>query len=346
MAETVLWLAILTGLLVVNGLAIWLLPPVFGLKRLRLRQAAVAVSLVAVWAVALSAAGWALASRLPAAWLTVWLLLGALAIVGGLGLLRLALWASWREALRAGLVLVVSSAIVAGLSVVPLCLSYRAYASPTNGMAPTLKGRHFAGKCPHCGGPTVVSFFEQTFPPGRVPADIGICEQCLQVGPAAGVVENVRTSDRFIVRQLATPRRWDLVVFRFPGARRQLYVQRLVALPGESVEVKDGGIWINGSRLTPPPEIADLQWFVPEDEFSIAKYANAGSPLRLGADEYFMLGDFSPRSSDSRFFGPVAKDDLVGVVGCVYFPPRSWRAFPRHEAESVPSALHAERTDR
>jgi hypothetical protein len=43
-----------------------------------------------------------------------------------------------------------------------------------------------------------------------------------------------------------------------------------------------------------------------------------------------MLGDFSPNSSDSRFWGPVPARDILGVPAVVYFPPRSWRVLPRH----------------
>jgi signal peptidase I len=137
-------------------------------------------------------------------------------------------------------------------------------------------------------------------------------------------------ADRFLVRRLAAPRRWDVAVFRFPGNRQQLYAMRLVGLPGESIEVKDGGIWIDGVRQTPPPEIAKLRWYARDDLGPPPQYATEGHPTRLADNEYFMLGDFSPNSYDSRFWGPVPAEDLRGVVAAVYFPPRSAKVLPRH----------------
>ena len=121
-------------------------------------------------------------------------------------------------------------------------------------------------------------------------------------------------------------------MFLFPGDRRQVYVKRLVGLPGESVEVKEGGVWINGVRQKPPPEIASLRWFLPDEPFlePRSEFAAEGNPTRLADDEYFVLGDYSPQSYDSRFWGPVPAEDMRGVVGAVYLPPRSARALPQH----------------
>lgn len=86
------------------------------------------------------------------------------------------------------------------------------------------------------------------------------------------------------------PERWEIVVFHGPEYRTAPYVKRIVGLPGESVEIKDGCVFINGQRMKAPHG---------------AKYLSQGRhgvhmPCRLDADEYFVLGDNSPVSDDSR----------------------------------------------
>jgi signal peptidase I len=262
-------------------------------------------------------------------WLTLLLLL---VVANAAALWRFGRSTHGRPILRALVILAITSACVLGLAVFPLLLIYRAYSIPTNAMAPTLKGRHYVGTCPHCSGPTVVSFQEDPHNGSRQVGETGICARCLQVGPAQNLVETPRSGDHIIVRRLATPRRWDLVVFLFPGDRRQVYVKRLVGLPGESVEVKEGGIWIDGVRQEPPPEIANLRWFLPDEPYAEPRpeFAAEGNPTQLADDEYFVLGDYSPQSYDSRFWGPVPAEDMRGVVGAVYLPPQSARVLPQH----------------
>jgi type IV secretory pathway protease TraF len=60
------------------------------------------------------------------------------------------------------------------------------------------------------------------------------------------------------------------------------------------------------------------------------EFATEGSPTQLGEKDYFVLGDFSPNSYDSRFWGPVPADYLRGVVIAAYLPPRSARFLSRH----------------
>ncbi len=242
-----------------------------------------------------------------------------------------ALGFTWRNVVNVGLLLSLASGAVLIVAYVPLKLCYPTYVISSNAMAPTLSGRHFSGTCPHCGGRTVVGFVEDRGFDGlqrRVNPE-GICTACQQVGPAQSVVERVQVADRILTRALATPRRWDLVVFRYPGDRQSIYIMRLVGLPGESVEVKEGKVWINGVRQDPPLEIADLRWFLPEDFFP-PEFAAPGNPITLADGECFVLGDYSTVSSDSRFWGPVPTEDILGVASAVYFPSRSARWLLQH----------------
>jgi signal peptidase I len=205
-------------------------------------------------------------------------------------------------------------------------------------MAPTILGRHFLGKCPKCGAATIVSVDEDWETRRPAPADRSICTQCYYSGKPQEVNREVQMGDRILVRKFARPKRWDLVVFpvpndpqapRPPGSPAPIYVKRLVGLPGETIEIKSGEIWINGAKQTLPEPIAGLRWELPEDNILRPRFATNG-PFTLGPGDCFTLGDNSANSYDSRFWGPVPAADLRGVASLVYFPPRAWRTLPRH----------------
>lgn len=110
------------------------------------------------------------------------------------------------------------------------------------------------------------------------------------------------------------PRRWEVVAFRYPADRRRPFLKRVVGLPGESVEIREGAILINGKRVEPPGMLKTLQWL------NQGPYGQAGQPVSIPADAYFVLGDNSRVSHDSRFWGLVSKRDLIGKALCIFSP--------------------------
>jgi signal peptidase I len=112
---------------------------------------------------------------------------------------------------------------------------------------------------------------------------------------------------------LGEPGRGDIVVFHYPGNVEQDYIKRVIGLPGDTVEIRDTLIYINGEPLDEPyinepctpNQCADETWV-------------------LGPDEYFVLGDNRNRSRDSRNFGPVSREYIVGEVMIRYWPPEEW----------------------
>ena len=106
-----------------------------------------------------------------------------------------------------------------------------------------------------------------------------------------------------------------------------MYVFRIVGLPGETVDIESPYVLINGERLTEPPIFAKISgkqdgyagYFTLEDIYG----ADAGGvplPMTLGADEYFVLGDNSSHSKDSRFEGPVRRENITGKVIRIFYP--------------------------
>ena len=108
-------------------------------------------------------------------------------------------------------------------------------------------------------------------------------------------------------------RRGDVVVLRHPVWSDRIYIKRIIGLPGEEVRLKDGQVYLDGAPL---------------DEV----YLNGPSSQRkdydrgwwTGSDEYFVMGDNRGDSGDSRAFGPVRGQRILGRVWLRCWPPRAW----------------------
>lgn len=113
---------------------------------------------------------------------------------------------------------------------------------------------------------------------------------------------------------LHPPERGDIVVFEKPN--QPDLIKRVIGLPGETVEVHDGRVWVDGVAL---------------DEPYIANPPNYTMPARLiEPDQYFMLGDNRSNSSDSHLWGTVPLKDIVGRAWLIYWPPPNWQIVPHY----------------
>ena len=128
------------------------------------------------------------------------------------------------------------------------------------------------------------------------------------------------------------PRLGDVVVFRDPTDAKRRLVKRVIAGPGDTVEIRGFEVYVNGDMLTyskgvPTTEAADTtEWRERSGEVAYSIRVAGSSPgddlaqMRLPEDHFFMLGDNRLRSRDSRGFGPVSRTDFVGVVQYIYLP--------------------------
>lgn len=167
--------------------------------------------------------------------------------------------------------------------------------------------------------------------------------------PVASMVPNVLKGDRFVVNKLAyrysMPERSDVVVFRSPPNRRQAYIKRVIGLPGDTVAMRGGEVFVNGKRL--------VRQKAPESAFSTIRdclegelyyETNAGKTYAIvdgdQPTEYddheavtvpvgncFVMGDNRDKSRDSRSFGCVPLGDIFGRVQYIYYPAGSWSRF-------------------
>ncbi len=125
-----------------------------------------------------------------------------------------------------------------------------------------------------------------------------------------GVVSRERLLvNRFLYR-FSRIHRGDIVVFRYPFDPHIRFIKRVIGLPGDLVEIRNGVVWINGRRLREP-------YLLP-----VYRGHSNLAPLRVPAGEYFVLGDHRNDSDDSRTWGCVPRDLILGKAVCAFWPPR------------------------
>jgi signal peptidase I len=105
------------------------------------------------------------------------------------------------------------------------------------------------------------------------------------------------------------PERGDIIVFRYPKDPQEYFIKRLIALPGETVQVKDGEVIIYNDENV-QGMILD-EFYLPDN---LKTYSNTDDKITLGEEEYYMLGDNRNSSKDSRSFGPVNETFITGKV--------------------------------
>jgi len=145
-----------------------------------------------------------------------------------------------------------------------------AFRIPTGSMADTLMGAHFRLRCSQCGYrydhgfvPERYDYKQDTIPRGPVRAVLCRCPNCGHYQSVGGMMP-IAGGDRILVLkciyQFFQPKRWDVIVFKNPTEPRINFIKRLVALPGETVEIIDGDIYIDGQISRKPPKVQDELW--------------------------------------------------------------------------------------
>ncbi len=119
-----------------------------------------------------------------------------------------------------------------------------------------------------------------------------------------------------------TPQRGDVVIFRAPQNRELDYIKRVIGLPGEKVKVQGGEVFVNGQRLKESYLPANLTT-------NAGDFLRAGQDYQIPEDNYIVFGDNRPHSSDSRAWGPVVKEDIIGKAWLRYWPPQDFGLLPQ-----------------
>ena len=132
--------------------------------------------------------------------------------------------------------------------------------------------------------------------------------------PSGSMENTIMTGDRVFGNRLAykfsDPKRFDIIIFKYPDDESQLFIKRIIGLPGETVEIHDGNIYINGSDS--PLEDVDIE----------EPMEGSFGPYTVPEGCYFVMGDNRNNSRDSRYWENtfVSEDEILGKAVFRYWP--------------------------
>jgi signal peptidase I len=134
-------------------------------------------------------------------------------------------------------------------------------------------------------------------------------------------------NDQFLVvnklgYRLHTPQRGDIIVFRDPRNPDRKLIKRVIGLPGETLEIQEGQVFIDREQLE-EPYIQNL-----------GRYSQAATPIPDG--NYYVLGDNRNNSSDSHNWGTLVREKIVGEAWLTYWPPALWGPIPHATYGDMP----------
>ncbi len=148
----------------------------------------------------------------------------------------------------------------------------------------------------------------------------GNVAQAFKIPSSEAMAPTLVKGDRVLVDKAiyerSEPQRGDIIVFNYPGDPKRPFIKRLVGLPGETVEIRGSRLVINGAELQ-----ASAGRWATLPYFNQGQYAQQGQAVTVPPDSYFVLGDNSAASHDSRFWGFVPKQNLIGKAYKIFWPP-------------------------
>lgn len=135
--------------------------------------------------------------------------------------------------------------------------------------------------------------------------------------PTGSMLDTIQLTDRIIGSRLSyinsSPERGDIIIFPAPDDSSKIYIKRVIGLPGETVEVKSGRVYINGSDTPLDEPYLNEEYLVGSRDFG---------PYTVPEGSYFMLGDHRNNSADSRSWTNtcVKEEDIMGKALFIYYP--------------------------
>ena len=111
------------------------------------------------------------------------------------------------------------------------------------------------------------------------------------------------------------PKRGDVIIFRAPVNTNYDYIKRIIGLPGDRVKIYQNKVYINGFLLD------ESEYLTPNIKTTAGHFIKEGEEIVVPEDKYFVLGDNRSHSSDSREWGFISKEDIVGKAWFRYWPP-------------------------
>ncbi len=141
--------------------------------------------------------------------------------------------------------------------------------------------------------------------------------------PSGSMHPTLYEGDRILVSKFTyrfeAPKRGDIIVFRYPEDPKRSFIKRLVGVGGDRVVIKNGRLWVNDKLLE------ENEVFRTNTYYSQGVYGQEGQVTEVPPGQFFVLGDNSASSHDSRFWGFVPKRLLIGKALCIFWPITRWR---------------------
>ncbi len=137
--------------------------------------------------------------------------------------------------------------------------------------------------------------------------------------PTGSMIPTFMIGDRIFVDKVSyrfhQPERGDIIVFKYPLDPKKDFVKRLIGMPGEELQIQDGKVFVNHTPLDANEFTKNYYYNVKE-----SPYGQLDQTIKVPGDSYFVLGDNSAHSSDSRSWGFVPKKNVVGKAFLIWWP--------------------------
>lgn len=118
---------------------------------------------------------------------------------------------------------------------------------------------------------------------------------------------------------LREPQRLEVIIFRYPRNPSEFFIKRIIGLPGETVRIRSGVVYV---------DTKDGETLTIEEDYITNKGNGSDLTYRLGSEDYFVMGDNRPQSSDSRIWGTLPRDNIIGRAFLRLLPPQHIGVLP------------------
>lgn len=112
------------------------------------------------------------------------------------------------------------------------------------------------------------------------------------------------------------PQAGDIIVLKNPRDESQDFIKRIIAVPEDTIKIENNSVFVNGAALSE-------SYLPPNTPTRSGAFLTEGSTVKAGPNQYFVIGDNRSHSSDSREWGAVTKEEIVGKAFFRYWPPQS-----------------------
>ena len=135
--------------------------------------------------------------------------------------------------------------------------------------------------------------------------------------PSGSMLPTLQIGDRVLVAKFwnwfVPPARGSIYVFKYPEDRGRDFIKRIIAVPGDRVDIREGVVYLNGFPIDEP-------YVAYRDRYNLPNRYYPTTPFIVPENKYFTMGDNRPNSQDSRFWGYVPVEDIHGPAFFRYWP--------------------------